>query len=154
MKYFILSIVLLISSDIHAQIGKSKKLFETTEVGRIERFFSDYPSLYTLDFVENKDGKRTYVLVFTNEETLYDNTPVDTKSLTFIATQKEFDYLFNFLVDGFKEDQNRYLEVGKEIIQTLPPIRKYLYIYVHYKDGSSASLRLRKKQLFKLFGKK
>ena len=154
MKYFIISIILFISSGIYAQIGKSKKLDKQTVVGEVKRIVGNYYSYYILAFKEDEGGKRTYSLAFTEEHNLYDMTSADTRVLIFIATQNELDYLFNFLVEGFKENQSRYLEVGQDIVKTVPPIRKFLYIYVDFKDGTSASLKLKKRQLFKLFGKK
>lgn len=128
MEYFIISVVLFISSDIYAQIGKSQKFDKITKVGRVERILGNYYSLYTLSFIEEEKGKRTYVLVFTNEQTLYNNISTDIRSLSFMATQNEFDYFYNFLYEGFKEDQIRYLEVGQDIVKTLPPRRRFLYI--------------------------
>ena len=55
------------------------------------------------------------------------------------------------LCTGIQEDQLRYLEVGQAVIKTPPAIRRYLYIYVEIKDGTSASLRLKRSQLLKLF---
>lgn len=72
----------------------------------------------------------------------------------YIATQDEYDYFYDFLIQGFKEDQIRSLEVGQDVVKTLPPISRFLYIYVNFKDGTSASLKLKKRQLTKLFGKK
>ncbi len=153
MKYILISIGFFISSNVYAQIGKSKKVDKITEVGRVERILGDYISVYTLSFLE-KDGNDFYCLAFTNEQTLYaDNSP-DQKILTFTATQDEFDYFYNFLLEGFEEEQFRYLEVGQDTVKTLPPISTFLYIYVDFKDGTSASLKLTKRQLSQLFGKK
>ena len=153
MKYILISIVFLISSHVYAQRGKSKKVDKITEVGSVERILGDYISVYTLSFIE-KDGNNLYGLAFTNEQTLYDDDSPDQKILTFTATQDEFDYFYNFLLEGFEEDQIRYLEVGQDILKTLPPISTFLYIYVDFKDGTSASFKLTKRQLSKLFGKK
>jgi len=153
MRVVILILFLIISSNICAQIGTSKKTDKITEIGSVERIFGDYISVYTLSYLE-KDGDNFYGLVFTNEQTLYDDDSPDQKILTFTANQDEFDYLYNFLLEGFKEDQIRYLDVGQDIVKTLPLINRFLYIYVNFKDGTYASLKLTKRQLAKLFGKK
>jgi hypothetical protein len=57
-------------------------------------------------------------------------------------------------VSGFKEDQSRSLAVGEDVVKTTPLISGFLYIYVNFKDGTSATLKLKKRQLTKLFGKK
>lgn len=155
MKYFLLVLVLIISPDLYGQIGELETYNKITEVGKVERLVGNtYYALYTLSFVEVEKGKRNYILVFTNERTLYDSDVADTRSLSFMATQSEFDYLYDFLIQGFNEDQIRSLEVGQNIVKTLPLTSKFMYIYVDFKDGKSASLKLKKRQLAKLFGRK
>jgi len=152
MKHTLISILFIIASNAYAQIGKSKKSDKITEIGSVERILGDYISIYSLSFLE-KDGIKTYALAFTNEQTLYDDDSPDQKILIFTATQDEFDYFYNFLLEGFDEETFRYLAVGQDIVKTLPPINTFLYIYVSFKDGTSASLKLTKRQLAKLFGK-
>ncbi len=155
MRNFILVLVLIISSDTYSQIGKSQIYDKPTEVGKVERLLGDTYSLYTLSFTEMEQGKTIYVLTFTNENTLYDNDNVtDIRALGFMATQNEFDYFYNFLRQGFKEDQMKSLEVGQDVVKTLTPRSRFLYISVDFKDGTSAMLKLTKRQLAKLFGKK
>lgn len=153
MKYFLISLVFLVSSDAYSQIGKSRKADKMVEVGSIERILGDYISVYSLSYLE-KNGNKFYGLAFTNERTLYDDNSPDQKILTFQATQDEFDYLYNFLLKGFEEEQIRYLDVGEDVLKTLPPTNKFLYIYIDFQNGTTASLKLKKKQLAKLFGKK
>jgi len=153
MRYFLISLIFLISSNLYSQIGQSKKVDKIIDVGSVERILGDYISVYSLSYLK-KEGNTFYALAFTNEQTLYDDNSPDQKVLVFRATQAEFDYLFKFLLEGFEEDQIRYLEVGEDVIKTLPLINNFLYIHVDYKDGSSASLKLKKRQLSKLFGKK
>lgn len=153
MRNFILFLVLIISSNTYAQIDKPQINYKFTEVGRVERLLGAYYTLYTLSFIEDEQGRRGYVLAFTNEKTLYDNNGIDIRTLNFLATREEFDYFYIFLSQGFKEDQIRSLEVGQDVVKTLPLISRFLYIYVDFKDGTSASLKLKRKQLAKLFGK-
>ena len=153
MKYFLISLVLLVSLDTYSQIGESRKADKLVEVGSIERILGDYISVYSLSYLE-KNGNKFYGLAFTNEQTLYDDNSPDQKIITFQATQDEFDYLYNFLLEGFEEKQIRYLDVGQDVIKTLPMTNRFLYIYIDFNDGTTASLKLKKKQLAKLFGKK
>lgn len=153
MKYILVSLVFFISSNVPAQIGKSKNGDKITEIGTVERILGDYISVHTLSLIE-KEGNSFYGLAFTNEQTLYEDKSPDQKILIFKATQDEFEYLYNFLLNGFEENQIRYLEIGQDTIKTLPPINKFLYIYVDFKDGTSGSLKLKETQLSNLFGKK
>lgn len=153
MKFLLISLVIVFSTNVYSQIGKSQIADKIIEVGSVERILGDYISVYSLSFLE-KEGIKFYALAFTNERTLYDDNSPDQKILAFNATQDEFDYLYNFLLDGFEEEHIRYLEVGQDIIKTIPLTTKYLYVYVDYQDGTSASFKVSKWQLSKLFGKK
>lgn len=146
--------LLMFTPDIHAQIGRLKVHDDPIVIGRVERKHPNYYVLYTLGFIEVERERRSYALAFTNERTLYDNGGSDIKVLSFLATQSEFDYFYEFLKDGFDKDQTRSLEVGTSVVETLPLISKFMYIYVYYTDGTVASFKLKKRQLDKLFGEK
>jgi hypothetical protein len=154
MKSLILALALITSSGIYAQIGESQSSVKEIEVGKVERYTGNYYTQYTFSFLENKRGDRVYILAFTNERTLYESDDIDMRFLNFRATQDELDYLYDFLLQGFEENQIRALEVGQDIIETSPLISKFLYIYVYFNDGTVASLKLKKRQLARLFGRR
>jgi len=154
MKHSALALLLTFSLIGNAQIGKMRAYEKPTELGKVERYIGNLYALYTLSYKELDSITNSYVLTFTNEQTLYDkNKTLDTRVLRFTATQEEFDYLYSFLEEGFKQVQNRSLEVGQDLVKTTKTSSKYLYIYVDYKNGESASFRVSKRELAKLFGK-
>lgn len=155
MRYYILVLLLTFSLFGYSQIGKSLTYDNPTELGNVERYLGDTYALYTLSYIELDSKTKAYVLTFTNENTLYDNdkTP-DVRSLGFTATQEEFDYFYSFLQQGFKQDQIRSLEVGQDLVKTITTGSRFLHINIDFQNGESASFRVSKRQLAKLFGKK
>ncbi len=154
MRYPILALLLTFSLYSYSQIGESYTYKNPTELGKVERYLGDTYALYTLSYVELDSKIKVYVLTFTNENTLYDidRTP-DLRSLCFTANQEEFDYFYSFLQQGFKEDQIRSLDVGQDIVKTVTTGSRFLHIFVNFRNGESASFRVSKRQLAKLFGK-
>ncbi len=154
MRHSALALLLTFSLIGNAQIGKIKTYEKPTELGRVERYIDDLYALYTLSYRELDSNIKSYILTFTNEQTLYDkNKTLDTRALRFTATQEEFDYFYSFLEQGFKQVDNRSLEVGQDLVKTIKISSRYLYIYVDSKNGESASFRVSKRELAKLFGK-
>lgn len=152
-----LTLILLLTFSIigNAQIGKIKTYEKPTELGRVDRYIGEFYALYTFSYTELNSETKAYVLTFTDEQTLYNrNKTAETKVLRFTATQEEFEYFYSFLEQGFKQDQNRSLEVGQDLVKTVKINSKYLYVYVNYTNGESASFRVTKRELAKLFGKK
>ena len=153
MRYFLLAILLTLSPFGYSQIGKSVTYENPTELGEVERYIGKFYALYTLSYFDLDSKTRAYVLNFTNENTLYHNQTPELKSLVFTATQEEFDYFYSFLQQGFKQDQVRALEVGRDLIKTVTTGSRFLHINVDFKNGESASFRVSRRQLTKLFGK-
>ena len=154
MRHLALIVLLTFSTIGNAQIGKIKTYEKPTELGRVDRYIGEFYALYTFSYTELNSETKAYVLTFINEQTLYDkNKTPETKVLRFTATQEEFNYFYSFLEQGFKQVQKRSLEVGQELVTTVKIKSIYLYIYVDYKNGESASFRVTKRELAKLFGK-
>lgn len=152
-----LALILLLTFSIigNAQIGKIKTYEKPTELGRVDRYIGEFYALYTFSYTEINSETKAYVLTFTDEQTLYNrNKTAETRVLKFTATQEEFEYFYSFLEQGFKQDQNRSLEVGQDLVKTVKINSKYLYVYVNYTTGESACFRVTKRELAKLFGKK
>lgn len=155
MRIFITLLALTFSMSVFSQIGSPKSKSEIINVGEVSRWVGDNYSLYSLSYAATPTlGVRSYSLVFTNENTLLDNiVGNDMMVIRFTANQDDLDVFYNFLKNGFKADVSRTLEVGKSIVTTIPHSSGFLYIGVDFEDGSSGMLKLKIRQLDKLFGR-
>lgn len=145
MRYFPIVALLWFSISSYAQIGNVQTYENPIEIGTL------YGGKHRLVYYDRADSKRQYMLAFHNEQ--YVNVS-DTRVLAFSATQEEFDYFYQFLRDGFNMNSVRSLEVGEELVKTMPPSMGYMNVWVDFADGTSAKLIFSKRQLDKLFGKR
>ncbi|MCO5725545.1 hypothetical protein [Robiginitalea marina] len=144
MRFLFVIAFLSVSFSSHCQIGKAKSYENPTEVGRL------YGGKHVLAYHDIGGGRRQYILSFWNEE--YINVQ-DVKTLSFEATQEDFDYFYSFLLEGYKANKVRSLEVGNAELVTYPDNLGYMDVGVNFKDGTTGKLIFSKRQLAKLFGK-
>lgn len=154
MRCVIISFLIFNYSISFSQIGKVNTYENLIELGRVERYVGNTYALYTFSFIEVDSINNVYVLSFTNENTLYNNSSPDIRSVGFEATKDQLDYFFKFLLDGFDQKQIRTLDVGNHLVKTVPPSSKFLHIFIDFEGEDSASFRISKKQLARLFGRK
>ena len=128
------------------QVGESRTVEESILVGKADKNVG-YPRL---DFYKREDGNNLYLLTYINLE--YANIR-DTKTISFYANQEDLEYLFNFLMDGFKTKETRSITLGEDEIiikKTMASIR----ISVLHSQGLNGWFYLSKRQTERLFGKR
>lgn len=155
MRYLVIALLLVLPTFSYSQIGKFSSYDKPIQLGKVERYLGNTYALYTLSYIELDSITRAYVITFTDENTLYNNDKAaDIRTLSFKATEEELNYFYSFLQKGFTQTQIRSLEVGQDLVKTVITGSKFLHIVIKFHNGDSASFRVSKKQLPKLFGRK
>lgn len=104
--FLLLFIIPLVSN---AQIGEAEAVSEIVHVG----YNNNMTKFHSLSYLIDNDGAKVYNLHYRNME--YQS--IDTyESITFKATDKELDYLFNFLKEGINDKVGKTLKIGSSEI--------------------------------------
>lgn len=142
MRVFVFLYVMLLSINVSAQIGKAEKLEEYIEVGDGGSSRLEYKII---------NGERQYLLIYKNSQ--YANI-VDMKSISFISTIEDLEYLYNTLksVQGAKDEKT--ITVGNDRLIIKPIGKKWINVLVYHKGDTEGFFYLTPKQLDKLFGQK
>ncbi len=103
-----------------------------------------------LDFYKKEDGNNLYYLTYINLE--YAKIR-DTKTISFYASQDDLEYLFNFLMDGFKTKETRSITLGEDEI-TIKKKSLSIIVSVYHSNSTNGFFYLSKRQTERLFGKR
>ena len=143
---FISVFCLFCFNNMFCQVGESRTVEESALVGVADKMVG-YPRL---DFYKREDGNNLYLLTYINLE--YANIR-DTKTISFYANQEDLEYLFNFLMDGFKTKEKRSLTLGEDEIN-IKKASLSIIVNVHHSNSTNGFFYLSKRQTERLFGKR
>lgn len=145
MKTLVL-LLLIIPLFSNAQIGEAEVVSETVHIG----YNNNMTKFHSLSYSLDADGGKVYHLHYRNME--YQN--LDTyESLFFKATDSEFEYLYNFLKEGLKDDVGKTLKIGSSEI-FVKRMGKAVQINNITEGVAKSYFWLLSKDLERLFGKR
>jgi DNA-binding transcriptional regulator GbsR (MarR family) len=140
MKYLI-PIIFLLSYFSYSQISDGKTVEELELIGKVKS-----TTLKKMEY----EGDDAYFLTFDNLE--YQQIS-DLKTLSFTASDEEFEKFYKFLKSGFETKKQKEISVGDSRIR-IEKNWSSLRIYVFFENGTDGWFQLTKRRIDKLFGKR
>lgn len=147
MKVIIGLFILIQTIPMFSQVGEVEVKPEAILVGKVGKSKLSYPKL---EYIDTELG-RYFTLTYLNAE--YDNQ-IDLKGTSFIGTNEDLDYVYEFLKAGYGNSEDRSLKVGKDDIKTSKTVSKNsIMVFIHHHDSNMGYFYLTLKHLDLLFGK-
>lgn len=141
MRLLIVLLVLFITAPSFAQIGETEVKEDPILVGRV----GVVPKLQ----YKETDAGRYYTLLYNNAK--YSIT--DIKAIGWLGDEEDLEYVYNFILEGIGNKEDRSLKVGDDTMRTYPYGKKTVSIYIDHKNDTDGNFYINKKGLDKLFGK-